>query len=54
MVEPILASAYALLYWSSARSTALLPTTDCDLKVKQTIRKPIKVRSKVALRFAGA
>jgi hypothetical protein len=49
-----------LLYWLSACSAALLQTTvydfdHCDhASVEQAIRKPIKVRSNVALRFAGA
>jgi hypothetical protein len=57
-------SSTALLYWLSVCSTALLPAAHCDLdrfdsvSAEQAIRKPIKVRSKVrskvALRFAGA
>jgi hypothetical protein len=49
-----------LLYWPNACSTALLRPTHYDLdhfdsaSVEQAIRTPIKVRSKVALRFAGA
>jgi hypothetical protein len=52
-----------LLYWLSTCSTALLHTTvddfddfdHCDhASVEQATRKPIKVRSNVALRFAGA
>jgi hypothetical protein len=46
----------ALLYWPSACSTALLHAAGydldrCDLaSVEQAIRKPIKVKNKIALR----
>lgn len=49
-----------MLYRLSACSTALLRAIRQDLdrfdpaSVEQAIRKPIKVRSKVALSFAGA
>jgi hypothetical protein len=48
----------ALLYWRSHAvplHAAGYDFDDCDLtSVGQAIKKPIKVRSKVALRFAGA
>jgi hypothetical protein len=50
----------ALQYWLSACATALLHTSVYDFdhhehaSVEQAIRKPIKVKSKVTLRFAGA
>jgi len=49
-----------LLYWLRARSTALLHAAGYDFdrgdlaSVERAIGKAIKVRSKVALRFAAA
>jgi len=47
-----------LLYWLSAYSTAVPDATNYDpsdpVSAEQATGKPIKVRTKVALRFAGA